>query len=210
MVFLNLFKDSAKELKNIRCLATTGILIAAYVVMNSPLLSLNTEVLKITFGYLALAAIAMLYGPVVAMIAAVPCDIITALVVGSLGVNLVYTLPKILEALIYGMLLYGYGKRLSSGDRLHQPWWAAWQVIRIVLARFLVMSLCYLLLNSYLLYFIMGVSSNTFAVFMYPRFVKNVIQFPIDLALMLVLLPILGTLHIRVKSRYDRERAVKK
>jgi len=195
-----MFKKSANELKNIRCLTVTGVLVAAYVTLNSPLLSYNTDVLKITFGFLALAAIGMLFGPVVAVIASVPCDIIAAYI-GHLGVNPIFTIPKILEGLIYGIFLYGMA---NSGNIrksvLNQAVWSVWQVMRIVLARFLVMSVCYLLVNSLLLYYITKVSSNAFGVFMYPRFVKNAIQFPVDLALMFVILPPIGVIYKKAKG----------
>jgi len=200
MEFLNMFKKSANELKSIRCLATTGVLIAVYVTMNSPIFSINTEMLKITFGYLALAAIGMLFGPVVAVIAAVPCDIIAAMI-GSLGINPVFTIPKILEGLIYGIFLYGYGLRSANSGGAG---WAAWQVGRIVLARFLIMSLVYLVLNSFLIYTIYGVSADSFAAFMAPRVVKNAIQFPIDLALMFLFLPVLGVAYNKINARFGK------
>lgn len=195
-----MFKKSANELKSVKCLTVTGVLVAAYVTLNSPLLSYNTDVLKITFGFLALAAIGMLFGPVVAVIAAFPCDIVTALI-GHLGINPIFTAPKILEGLIYGIFLYGM---LNSRDERKsapkQAAWAVWQVARIVLARFLVMSVCYLLINSLLLYYVTKVSKNAFRVFLYPRFVKNAIQFPVDLALMFVLLPSIGVIYKKAKG----------
>ena len=204
-----MFKHSAAELKSIRCLTVTGVLVACYVVLNSPLLSYNTEVLKITFGYLALAAIGMLYGPVVAIIAAIPCDIVTALTVG-LGVNPFFTLPKILEGLIYGILLYGYARRTTTEKSpvLQQIGWASWQVMRIVFARLLVVVLCHFILNSFLVLFIVLppgraeeiLTTQSFWVWAFARSgVKNIIQFPVDLAMMFVFLPVLGTVHNKLK-----------
>ncbi|MDR0222944.1 MAG: folate family ECF transporter S component [Oscillospiraceae bacterium] len=221
-----MFKRSAKELKSVRSLATTGALIAVYVVMNA-FLAVNTEMLKITFGYIALAAIGMLYGPAVAAIAAVPCDIITSMA-GSLGTNPVFTFPKILEGAIYGIFLYGYASRRveggaaggeaggaaggaaggKAGGKANQVKWASWQVMRIVAARFFVMAACYLFLNSYLLFYVMGVSGNSFSAFMYPRYVKNVIQFPLDLALMFAVLPPFGAVYRKLEARYGKERAL--
>jgi ECF transporter S component (folate family) len=198
------FRKSAGELKSVRCLAATGILVAAYVTMNA-LLAVNTETLKITFGYLALATIGMLYGPVVAALAAVPCDVITALT-GSLGINPVFTVPKILEGIIYGGFLYGYASRKDRKGTASQIKWASWQIMRIFAARFSVVAVCYLLINSCLLYYVTGVSGDSFAVFMYPRYVKNVIQLPVDLALMFTLLPVLGALHNKTKRARGKER----
>ncbi|MDR2560004.1 MAG: folate family ECF transporter S component [Oscillospiraceae bacterium] len=180
MKLSEIFKNSAKELKNTRSLAVTGLLVAVYVVLNT-FVAVNTMGLKITFGYLALASIAMLYGPVAAMVAAVPCDLITAMAVG-LGINLVFTPIQMLEALIYGMLLYDL--RFWGRTRLN-----VFQTIKIILARVLVVALCHMILNTTVLYYMLGVSSNSFFVFFSGRLTKNLAQFPVDIILMALLLP---------------------
>ena len=107
MSFINMFKRSAGELKSVQCLAVTGVLSALYIVLNA-FVSLNIGApLRITFGFLALAIIGMLYGPVVAVIAAIPCDLLAATFDPNNAMNPVFTPNRMLEGLIYGMLLYG-------------------------------------------------------------------------------------------------------
>jgi ECF transporter S component (folate family) len=206
---MNMFKRSANELKSVQCLAVTGILIAVYVVMNS-YLAFNSEIIKITFGYLALAAVGMLFGPVAAVIAAIACDLISAVLVGQ-GINLFFTIPKIIEGLIYGIFLYGYAGR--SGNNSRGVMWAAWQVMRIVIARLLVMSLVYFVLNSYLILIIYSPASAsglTFWAWAWARSgVKNVIQFPVDLALMFTFLPAIALIYNKSRTHFAKEKAVK-
>jgi ECF transporter S component (folate family) len=185
-----MFKASAKELKNPRCLTTTGILVAIYVILNV-FVAFNTLGLKITFGYLALASIGMLYGPVVAMIAAIPCDLVTAMGAG-LGLDFIFTPNKMLEGLIYGLLLYGL--RFWGASRLN-----VMQTARIVTARVLVVALCHMTFNTLVLYFVMNISRESFNVFFMGRLTKNLIQLPIDIVLMGLLLPVIRLVYDKTK-----------
>ena len=102
------FGKSAFELRSIRCLTVTGVLIALDLVLK--LLSINiTNDLKITFAYLALATIGMLYGPTVAFIAGALTDIIGFFIKtdGGGGFSPLFTLIEAIGAMIYGIFLYG-------------------------------------------------------------------------------------------------------
>lgn len=209
MKILTMFYDSASELKSIRCLTTTGVLVATGIVLNMPGLpfSFQVEMFKITFGYLAIATIAMLYGPVVAMIAAIPYDLIPA-AMGAQGVNFFFLIPEVLIGLIFGIFLYGYASRgiIKGGAG-----WAAWQVMRIAFARLLVMVVCYFLLNNFIIFLVMLppgraeqiLSEGTFWAWAFARNgVKNIVQFPIDMVLMFTLLPIINNAY-RKAIRYN-------
>ena len=196
---MNMFKRSANELKSIQCLAVTGVLVAIYVVMNA-YIAVNTEVLKITFGFLALATIGMLYGPVVAMIAAIPCDIITALLAG-MGINFAFTPVKIIEGFIYGIFLYGFAKNHKINFIL--------QGLRILIPRLLVVLVCHVILNSLLIYFIIlsadARENLNFGAFLTPRLSKNAVQFPIDVLLMWIVLPVAGLAYKKSFKKQERE-----
>ena len=69
------FKKSAAELKNIKCIAVTGMLIAIAIVLRSIAIQITPD-LRIVFSFLAIITIAMLFGPVVAAPAALLTDFI--------------------------------------------------------------------------------------------------------------------------------------
>ena len=189
MNFISMFRASARELKSLRCLTTTGVLIAVYVILNT-FVAVNTASLKITFGYLSLAAIGVLYGPVVSVLAAIPCDIITALSAG-LGLNFIITPIKMLEGFIYGILLYGlrfWGGRSRLNAEL---------IIKIIAARALAVMLCYLTFNTLVLYYIFDASKDSFFAYFILKLTKNLLQFPVDIILMLSILPVVRLVYNR-------------
>jgi ECF transporter S component (folate family) len=210
MTFFNMFKKSALELKSVRCLVITGVFSALYIVMNAYFLIPFAD-MQITFGYIALAIIGMIYGPVVSVLAAIPCDILAATLRPDVSVNFAFTPNRMLEGLILGIFLYGYASRTGRFGALNQgALWAAWQVMRIVVARLLVMIICYIVINSLLIYIIYSppsAANSTFFAWMIARSgLKNVIQFPIDLALMFAVLPAARLAYDRTNLGAPRER----
>ena len=114
MSFFEKFGKSAFELKSIRCITVTGVLIALDLVLK--MFSINiTNDLKITFAYLALATIGMLYGPTVAFLAGAITDIIGFMIKPDGGFSPLFTLVEAIGAMIYGIFLYGI-KPLSVND----------------------------------------------------------------------------------------------
>lgn len=79
MAFFRNFKKSFEELKSIRCLTVTALLIGVSVALKFVMI-MPSETLKISFAFVGLAAIGMLYGPVVAGLAGVVTDVIGFLV----------------------------------------------------------------------------------------------------------------------------------
>ncbi len=105
MSFFEKFGKSALELKSIRCLTVTGILIALDVVLK--LVSIKvSDSLKITFAYVALATIGMLFGPTVGFLAGVITDVIGYFLSPEGGFSPLFTLIEALGAMIYGIFLY--------------------------------------------------------------------------------------------------------
>lgn len=185
MAFFRIFKHSALELKNIRTLAMTGVLIAMYVVLEV-FCSIDVGYFKINFAFLALAALGMLYGPVVAAFAAIPCDIIAASARGY-TIVFVFTLIAMLEAFIYGLVLYGF-----------EPKKGIKQIAQIVSSRTAVVILCNIVLNTLFTYYgtlmLSGLPYSTkyaLGEYFLTRIGKNLIELPIDIILMFaVLIPI--------------------
>jgi ECF transporter S component (folate family) len=208
MAFLDMFRRSARELKSVQCLAITGVLSALYVVLNAYVgidIPSPVGLLRITFGYLALATIAMLYGPVIAVLAAIPCDLLSA-TLGPHAMNPIFTPNRMLEGLIYGILLYGAQKINYKGSTANKVLF----ITRITVARLIAVGLCYFLGNNFLIFYFSLpqarvaeiLESGTFWAWAWARNGwKNVIQFPADLALMYVVLPAAGLAYVKTIRR---------
>lgn len=102
--FLSVFKDSAAELKNVRCLTVTGILVAVFIVLDT--LSFRpVPYIKFNFNFIALATVGMLFGPVPSVMAAAAGDLIGCILSGDAPL-IPLSLTAMLEGFVYGTLLY--------------------------------------------------------------------------------------------------------
>ena len=183
--FLN-FKNSARELKSIKCIVTIGMLLAAAVVLDGFGSIRIGDAIKINFTFLPLSMIGILFGPVAGFFAGLLTDIIGYLVnpVGAFIPWLV--LITGLEGLIYGMVLYNV-----SGEKTVKT------VIRIVAARFAVCAVCNLTLNTMALYSFGFITGESLGALIYARLATNIRTFCLGSYMMMaVLLP--------VKQLYDR------
>ena len=101
----NIFVRSLHELKSTRCIAVTALLIAINITLD--LLGLTIKLppnLRIGFGFLCNAAIGMLFGPVVGMMAGVCTDVL-GYFAGNLSMGAYfpgYTLTAVVGGLIWG------------------------------------------------------------------------------------------------------------
>ncbi len=192
--FFSMFPASARELKKVRTITISAVFMALSVVLRSVAIPLGTDI-RITFAFLGIMVIAMLYGPVVAMIANLGTDIIGYLLDGAKmrEYNLALAVVVVLDGLIYGMLLY----QKHTGKRLCL--WAS-------ISRAIVVVVGNLILNSCILYvcyvnpsfpFLSGSEWAGFWTWMAPRILKNVGQFPVDVIMVCILMPI-------VMKAYDR------
>ena len=85
-----MFLKSAKEFKDIRALAVTGMFIAVSMIIEK--FSINLSFAKINFAFLAIAVIGMLTGPVMGFAAGLICDIVGYLASPTGAFLPVYTL----------------------------------------------------------------------------------------------------------------------
>lgn len=144
MSILGKFKCSALELKNIRCIVLTGILIALDIVLKMFSIKITAD-LKITFAYLALAAIGMLFGPTVGFIAGAVTDIIGFIINSDGGFSPLFTFIEALGAMIYGLFLYGITPVIvSSYNKKNTPLDSVLKVIfgGIITSGLLTLLLC--------------------------------------------------------------------
>ncbi len=146
--FLSNFKSSAAELKNVRCLTVTGILVAVFIVLD--MFSFRpVEYIKFNFAFIALAAVGMLFGPVPAVMAAIAGDLIGCILSGQAPI-VPLSVTAMLEGFLYGIMLYK-----KNGMKL---------VIFSIVSRVIDSAVICLLLNTAILMHF-GFMSNTSAQF---------------------------------------------
>lgn len=193
--FFYLFKDSAGELKNVRTLTVCGVLMALSIVLRNMAINITAD-LRITFAFLGVMAIAMLFGPVVCMLASIGVDVIGYVLDGykARDYNFGLLAVKIIIALIYGICLY----KKTTGKSI-----ITWGII----SRVIVVVVCNLILNSAVLYYcytnknfpFMSASEWTaFRIWFTPRLIKNCAMIPIEIVMISVLLPIIRQAYNRV------------
>ena len=185
--FINNFKRSAQELKNIRCIVTIGLLLAVAVVVDGFGSIRIGEAIKINFTFLPLSMVGILFGPVPELFAGLLTDIIGYLVnqIGQFIPALV--LSSGLEGLIYGMVLYNIKSEKTVKT-----------IIKIVASRFTVCAVCNLTLNTWALYSVGYITGDSFGALVVARIATNIITFCLGSYMMMaVLLP--------VKQLYDRK-----
>ena len=146
-------------------LVFTGFMIALSVVL-SKLVSINISFLRIGFGFLPIAVLAMMYGPYVAAIGYGVADLLGAWLFPTGAFFPGFTLSAVLTGLIFGWVLYN--KEVTFA--------------RALIASALVCLLVNLLLNTYWLTIIMG---KGFKVLLASRAIKEVVAIPI-MALLIV------------------------
>lgn len=184
--FLSRFKESAAELKNVRCLTVTGILTAMFIVLD--MFSFRPmEFIKINFAFTALAMVGMLFGSVPAMLSALAGDIIGCILSGQAPI-VPLSLTAVLEGFLYGAVLYK-----KSGMKL---------VIASIIARVLDSAVICLVLNTAILMHF-GFMSKTSAQ-LYIRYGKLSTELVFFIPLIIFLLPAVQRLYEKNFRRKTR------
>lgn len=184
---LSFFSDSAKELTHVRCIVMTGMLIAVGLLLKIFVMIPVGETIKISFNFLALASIGMLFGPVPAVAAGAITDVLGFFVANKTGgaYHPGFTLVEMTGGLIYGICLY----KAQVGKFFP---------VRCVIAKTLIVIICNLLMNTYFICTLYGTGS--FISMLPPRLLKNAIMLPVDIVLMCIVLPAVLTAYNKVFS----------
>ena len=164
----NIFVRSLRELKSTRCLALTALLIAMNIALDLMGLELRLPPdLKIGFGFLANAAVGMLFGPSVAMLAGVCTDLLGYFAGGFTmgGYFPGFTLTAIVAGLFWG--LWMYPRRVSL-----------WRAIG---AKVCINLFCNICLNTLWLTLTGG---KAMSVLLVARVPKNLLMLPIEIAVL--------------------------
>ncbi len=169
--FFSMFRSSAEELKNVRCLTVTGILVAAFVVLDMCSFKIG-DFIKINLAFTAVASVGMLFGPVPAMLAGVAGDLIGCIFSGQAPLPLLICTAA-LEGLLYGVCLYK-----KDGARL---------VIFSIVSRLLDSAVISLVLNTAIL-MSAGFMSRT-SEQLYIRYGKTATELIFFIPLMIAVMP---------------------
>lgn len=152
-------------------LTTEMIVVIAFMValeiVLSKLVSVNISFLRIGFGFLPIAILAILYGPIWAGIGYAIGDVIGGFLFPTGAYFPGFTVTAILTGAIFGVMLYN--KKVTF--------------VRALVASALVCILCNLLLNTFWLTFILG---KGFTVLLASRAIKEVVAIPV-MAVLIVL-----------------------
>ena len=148
-----------KDIFTTETLVITSFMIALSVVL-SKLVSVNISFLRIGFGFLPIAVLAILYGPVAAAVGYGLADIIGAFLFPTGTFFPGFTVSAVLTGLIFGFVLYN--KEVT--------------IIRALTASALVCLFVNLLLNTYWLTFLLG---KGFTVLLASRAVKEIVAIPV-------------------------------
>ena len=175
------FKQSAAEMKDLRAVTVTGLLIAVSMVIESFTIELGFA--KINFAFLAIAAIGMLYGPTVSLFAGGLCDIVGYLVHPDGAFFPLYTLIGAAQGLIYGLIAY---RRISA--KTGRAYDIA-MITRLVLARLLDIVIINLICNTAANFHYGFLRDKTLGAAIAARIVKNLLEMPVDRVLIVLILP---------------------
>jgi ECF transporter S component (folate family) len=155
----------------VKQLVLAGLLLAAIIVLVR-FISIQTPILRISFGFIPFILAGWLLGPVWGAVIGVASDLLGMLLFPTSGFFAGFTLNALLEGLIYGLFLFNrpVDKRLF---------------VRLVLSILIVHLVVQLALNTLWLSIMLD---RAFLVLLPPRIVTNIVRFPIELAAMFLLM----------------------
>ena len=167
--WLKEIRESARDLKNTRVMVTCAMLLALEVALNATIAIYLSPSSRITFGFLAVAACAYLFGPTPAMLVATLSDVLVYLLHPTGFYFPGYTLTAALGGLVYGLFFY----RKNVG------------IVRILLAQAVISVFLNIALNS--LWVVLTQGKALLAI-LPLRVTANAIGYPIYVALLFFLL----------------------
>ena len=164
--------------KNVRALTLTAILIALTVVCNGLIrITIIPNVLFIVFGFLFIATIAHLFGPVMAFSAAFTASVVTFLMFPTgASFNPLFDLNRGLAGIFYAVFLY---KRNYKSEYF---------IIWVVAARVTVRFVCYIFINTYLMVISGFLAGEGAGAWIISRLATNILMLPIDIILLFTIL----------------------
>ena len=188
------WKTAASELKSTKMLVITALLIALRVALKPLAIPLGNPQLCIQTAMLATALGAMIFGPVVAIPAAIISDTIGFLLFPNGDYFLPFMLTEIASTMIYALCLYR--SKVSA--------------VRVILARFFICFFVNMILQTVIIawqYTYMGnpegAKDQILGIFTLTRLFKNLFFFPIESVVLTLFLKALMPITKRAHLTHD-------
>ena len=189
------WRDAAAEMKDVRMLAITALLIALRIVLKPLAIPLGPQ-LSIQTAMLATALGAMIYGPVMAIPAAMISDTIGFMIYPTGEYFLPFMLTEIASTMIYALLLY----RAKTSPT------------RVMLSRFFICFLVNVVLQQFIYawwYSYIGnpeeAKETILGIMTVTRIFKNLAMFPLEAVVLTLFLKLLMPITRRMKLTYGAE-----
>lgn len=178
------WREAAAQLTDIRILCIAAILIAVRVALKEIKIPIG-ENLNITVGFFVNALGAMIFGPVVAVVAAAASDTLGCALTGFADYFPPFIFVEIAGSLIFALFLWR--SRLTE--------------TRIILSRFFVSLVCNFIMNPLILNLQYSLLNNgkTYEFVTLPRIIKNLALFPAEAFLLVLFLGVMTPALLKLK-----------
>lgn len=182
MNIIKIFKDSFKETKKLRTIVICGLLLAISIILGR--FKIKTPIANIGFSFIANSTAAMLFGPVLSAILGALTDILNHIIAPQGDYFFGYTLSAFLAGIIYGVFLYNKEYNIENKKVF---------LIRIILAKLIISIFINLGLNTLWTSMFTG---KAYILLLYPRVIKEIFTFFINVAILYYILPIINRLKL--------------
>ncbi|MDR0984062.1 MAG: folate family ECF transporter S component [Ruminococcus sp.] len=208
-----MFLKSFKEFKSVYGIAVMGLLIGISMMLET--FTISFPMFKINFAFLSVAAIGMLFGPVVGIFGGMLSDVLGWVVHPDGPFLPLYTLVGGLQGFIYGYVLYHKNKETNFFGKKKTPEFTLKNkseklggksfVAKVIIARLLDVVVINMFINTYLNihYGFIPYESMTFIIA--TRTVKNLLEFVVDVPMLLVVLPAAFVAYKTVVRKRNRQ-----
>lgn len=186
------WRDAVAELKDTKMLVFAALMIALRVALKLVAIPIAPN-LKVNIAFLANALGAMVYGPVMASVAAVVSDVLGVLITGDVYFP-PFALTEIAGSLIFALFLYR----------------AKVTPTRVMLSRFCICLFVNVLLQTpiMMLYYDVMMGGSTY-VLTVPQIIKNLFMFPIETVVLTIFLAFIQPITYRMKLTYNGEASLR-
>ena len=171
--FLQNFKDSSQEFKKVRSLVTAALLIALHTDLAYFVSFQVTPSLRISVSFLANVVTGAMFGPVVGFICGGVGDIVQFVIKPTGPYFWGWTINAALAGLIYGVFLY---KKFPRKGKVFDVAFFI-RVVLVLVIDTLFLNVLYRMFSLHVKY------ANVFLYYLPTRFMKNIIQLPVNIIL---------------------------
>ncbi len=187
------WRDAALELRDTRMLAFAALMIALRVALKPLGIPLAPE-LRVNIAFFVNALGAMVFGPVVAVVAACVTDTLGCILFPTGVYFFPFILTEIGGSLIFA--LFFYRARITP--------------TRVMLSRFCICFFINIVLNAPIMWWYYKlVLGKSYMLFQLPQILKNLFMFPIESVLLTLFLGLMIPLAYKLGLVYDRGQQVK-